>query len=105
MLDARIVSRVPFLEIDAIVNSCEPTLVFPQQAFQSESQFWRGNFSRITGAHGRKRMSKCNPGFQTIHLAIKFNAFRIEIVPWQIGKRVTAGWKKSLVSEIVKREA
>ena len=105
MFEVAIVRGVPFVIVNAVEDAGERRLSLAQQTFETETQFWRRDFSRISRAHRSDGVRVSDARLQRIHLTVEFDAVRGEIVPRQIRQRVAIRRDNSLVSEIVKRDA
>src|SRR5690242_12085678 len=100
----RIVVGVPLVVIDAIKDSNQRGLSLAQDIIQSAAKFLGGNFTGVSGADSRNEIRVDDPGLHATHVAVKLQAFGIEIIERQIGEIVSGPRKVSLVSEIVNAE-
>src|SRR5882724_8086769 len=105
MREVGIMVRVPFLVVNAIQDADKVVLARLKEAFQSAAIFGGGDFARVTRADGGDQVCVGDSGFETIHLAVEFDAVGIKIIPRQIGKGVAPGRKRALIGEVVNGEA
>src|SRR3954463_2700378 len=95
-----VVGGIPFLIINTVENAHQFATAIEQHSLKATTEFRSRDFLSIPRADRGEKIGKSNSCFEAVHLAVKLNAFGIEIVPGEIGQKILVRRKHSLISEI-----
>src|SRR5262245_55124899 len=97
-------SRVPFLIIDSVQNSDQRIPPAAQHSVQAPAKLLSRDFTGVSRTHCRYPVRVNDPGFETIHPAVKLDPFGMKIIRRQIRQAVLRWRKMPLVGKVVNCE-
>src|SRR5207244_647728 len=101
MSQETVVQGIPFFVINSVENAGQHVLAIAQKAIEAATELLGSDLQRIARTYSREKIGEGDAGFEAVHLVVEFKAFGVEVSPRQVGKRVLAGRKNSLVGKVM----